>query len=140
MAGLPGAGIGTVATSGKFLWPANGHLLSGFGKAPDGTTNDGIKIGVPRGTDVRAAGSGTVAYAGSELKGYGNLILIRHEGGWVSAYAHADQVMVKRGDTVERGQVIAKAGTTGNVSEPQVHFELRKGSAPVDPMPHLEPR
>ena len=115
-----------------------GTVLAGFGKRPDGTHNDGVNISVPLGTDVVAADSGTVAYAGNELKGYGNLVLIRHDNGWVSAYAHADTLLVKRGDSIKRGQVIAKAGKTGTVDQPQVHFELRQGSKPVDPLPHME--
>ena len=135
------AGIGPVAVpgaAGKFLMPARGTLLAGFGKRPDGAHNDGINIAVPAGTDIAAAEAGTVAYAGSEIKAYGNLILLRHEGGWVTAYAHADQLLVKRGDTIKRGQVIAKAGATGSVDQTQVHFELRQGSKPVDPAPHMD--
>lgn len=123
---------------GKFRWPAKGKVVASFGPRSDNTHNDGINILVPQGTSVVAAESGTVAYAGSELKGYGNLVLIRHEGNWVSAYAHNEALLVKRGDKVERGQSIAKAGKTGAVDQPQVHFELRQGSKPVDPMPHLE--
>jgi murein DD-endopeptidase MepM/ murein hydrolase activator NlpD len=126
------------AISGKFRWPVKGKVISEFGKRADGTHNDGINVAVPAGTDVQAAEAGTVAYAGSELKGYGNLVLIRHENGWVSAYAHSDTVLVKRGDAVKRGQVIAKAGKTGTVDQPQVHFELRQGSKPVDPTPHMD--
>jgi murein DD-endopeptidase MepM/ murein hydrolase activator NlpD len=86
---------------------------------------------------VKAAEGGVVAYAGNVLKGYGNLVLIRHPDGWVSAYAHNGDIKVKRGDTVARGQTVAVSGQSGNVSSPQLHFELRKGSTPVDPMPHL---
>ena len=93
---------------------------------------------VPIGTEVLAAEQGTVAYAGSELKGYGNLILLRHEEGWVTAYAHNEEILVKRGDKVKRGQSIAKAGKTGTVDQPQVHFEVRQGQKPVDPLPHME--
>jgi murein DD-endopeptidase MepM/ murein hydrolase activator NlpD len=124
--------------AGKFRWPVKGRIITGFGPRGDKSHNDGINILVPKGTAVAAAESGVVAYAGSELKGYGNLILVRHEGNWVSAYAHNDSLLVKRGDRVDRGQVIAKAGATGAVDQPQVHFELRQGSKPVDPMPHLE--
>ena len=116
-----------------FRWPARGRVIAGFGTGG----NEGINIAVPEGTPVRAAESGTVAYAGSELKGYGNLVLIRHENGFVSAYAHNSELLVKRGDTVRRGQVIANSGRTGNVNAPQLHFEIRKGSDPVDPMPYL---
>lgn len=129
---------GAAAANAKFRWPVQGQILSSFGKRTDGTQNDGIDIAVPAGTDVAAASAGTVAYAGSELKGYGNLILLRHDNGWVSAYAHASEILVKRGDTVTRGQVIAKSGQTGTVSQPQLHFELRQGSKPVDPTPHLQ--
>ncbi|MGQ0457906.1 MAG: peptidoglycan DD-metalloendopeptidase family protein [Hyphomicrobium sp.] len=122
----------------KLRWPAQGKVIAGFGGRPDGTHNDGINVSVPLGTDVHAAESGVVAYAGSELKGYGNLILIRHDNGWVTAYAHCDELLVKRGDKIKRGQVVAKAGKTGAVDQPQVHFELRQGSKPVDPTPFME--
>ena len=113
----------------EFRWPARGRIIQGFKSGG----NDGINIAVPEGTAVKAAEGGVVKYAGSELKGYGNLVLIQHPNGFVSAYAHNGELDVKRGDTVKRGQTIAKAGQTGNVSSPQVHFELRKGSTPVDP-------
>ena len=122
----------------KFRWPARGKVIAAFGKRTDGSHNDGINIAVPQGADVHAAEGGRVAYAGNELKGYGNLVLIRHDNGWVSAYAHADQILVKRDDVVRRGQVIAKAGKTGTVDQPQLHFELRHGAKPVDPLPHME--
>lgn len=122
----------------RFRWPAKGRIVAGFGPRSDNTHNDGINIMVPQGTAVHAAEAGVVAYSGSELKGYGNLVLIRHAGNWVSAYAHNDSVLVKRGDKIERGQTIAKAGKTGAVDQPQIHFELRQGSKPVDPMAHLE--
>ncbi|MFN3868414.1 MAG: LysM peptidoglycan-binding domain-containing protein [Hyphomicrobiaceae bacterium] len=122
----------------KLRWPAKGKILSGFGQRVDGTHNDGINIAVPQGADVHAAEEGEVAYAGSELKGYGNLILLRHDNGWVTAYAHNDQLLVKRGDKVRRGDIIAKAGKSGQVDQPQLHFELRQGSKPVDPLPYLE--
>ena len=124
-------------TSGKFRWPVRGKIILGFGKRPDGGHNDGINVSVPMRTDIHAAEAGRVAYAGNELKGYGNLVLIRHADGWVSAYAHADQLLVRPNDEVRRGQVIAKAGMTGSVDQPQLHFELRQGSRPVDPLPHL---
>jgi len=123
---------------GKLRWPVNGKVISGFGQRSDGTHNDGINLSVPLGTEVHAAEDGVVAYAGSELKGYGNLVLVRHDNGWVTAYAHNDEMMVKRGDKVTRGQIIAKAGKTGQVDQPQVHFELRQGAKPVDPIPFLE--
>jgi murein DD-endopeptidase MepM/ murein hydrolase activator NlpD len=120
--------------SADFRWPARGRVISGFGGA---ASNEGINIAVPEGTPVKAAEAGTVAYAGSEVKGYGNLVLIRHDNGFVSAYAHNGEISVKRGDKVKRGQVVAKSGQSGNVTSPQLHFEIRKGSTPVDPIPHL---
>ncbi|MEQ1671498.1 MAG: LysM peptidoglycan-binding domain-containing M23 family metallopeptidase, partial [Hyphomicrobium sp.] len=126
------------ADSSKLRWPVSGRVIAGFGGRPDGTHNDGINMSVPLGTDVHAAESGVVAYSGSELKGYGNLVLLRHDNGWVTAYAHNDELLVKRGDKVKRGQVIGKAGKTGTVDQPQVHFELRQGSKPVDPTPFME--
>ena len=127
-----------VADSGvQFRWPVRGRVISGFGPKPGGQQNEGINVSVPEGTSVKAAEDGVVAYAGSELKGYGNLVLIKHSDGWVTAYAHNSELDVKKGDTVKRGQVIAKAGQTGSVTSPQVHFEIRKGSQPVDPSSHL---
>lgn len=123
--------------SGQFRWPVKGRILSSYGPKSNGSRNDGINIAVPEGTNVRASQNGVVAYAGNELKGYGNLILIRHAGGWVTAYAHNKVLHVKRGDRVSRGDVIAKAGSTGTVTSPQVHFEIRKGAEAVDPMKHL---
>jgi murein DD-endopeptidase MepM/ murein hydrolase activator NlpD len=117
----------------EFRWPARGRIIQGFKSGG----NDGINISVPEGTAVKAAENGVVAYAGSELKGYGNLVLIRHPNGFVSAYANNGEIEVKRGDTVKRGQTIAKSGQSGNVATPQLHFELRKGSTPVDPTQYL---
>jgi murein DD-endopeptidase MepM/ murein hydrolase activator NlpD len=117
----------------EFRWPARGRIIQGFKKGG----NDGINISVPEGTAVKAAENGVVAYAGNELKGYGNLVLIRHPNGFVSAYANNGEIEVKRGDNVKRGQTIAKSGQTGNVATPQLHFELRKGSTPVDPTQYL---
>jgi len=117
----------------EFRWPARGRVIQCFSCGG----NDGINIAVPEGTQVKAAESGVVAYAGSELKGYGNLVLIRHPNGFVTAYAHNGELNVKRGDQVTRGQTIAKSGQTGNVSSPQLHFEVRKGSTPVDPTSYL---
>jgi murein DD-endopeptidase MepM/ murein hydrolase activator NlpD len=125
------------AGAAGFRWPARGRIIAGFGPKPTGQQNDGINLALPEGTPVKAADDGVVAYAGNELKGYGNLVLIRHANGFVTAYAHASEVMVKRGDTIKRGQVIAKSGQTGNVTSPQLHFEIRKGASPVDPMQHL---
>ncbi|MCC7251568.1 peptidoglycan DD-metalloendopeptidase family protein [Hyphomicrobium sp.] len=127
-----------VAGFSKLRWPVAGKVISAFGPRPDGTHNDGVNLAAPIGTDIHAAENGVVAYAGDELKGYGNLVLVRHDNGWVTAYAHADEILVKRGDRIKRGQVIAKAGRTGQVDQPQVHFELRQGQKPVDPTPFME--
>ena len=122
----------------KFRWPVNGRIITAFGPKPSGQQNDGINVSVPEGTPIKAAEDGVVAYAGNELKTYGNLVLVRHSNGYVTAYAHASEIMVKRDDPVKRGQIIAKAGQTGNVAAPQLHFEIRKGSTPVDPAPFLD--
>jgi murein DD-endopeptidase MepM/ murein hydrolase activator NlpD len=121
----------------SFRWPVRGRVIAGFGPTPNGLQNDGINLAVPEGTPVKAADDGVVAYAGNELKGYGNLVLVRHANGFVTAYAHASDILVKRGETVKRGQVIAHSGQTGNVTSPQLHFEIRKGSTPVDPSQYL---
>ena len=121
----------------KFRWPANGRVISAFGPMTNGQQNDGINIAVPENTPVKAAEDGVVAYAGNELKGYGNLVLVRHPNGYVTAYAHAKELLVKRGDQVKRGQVIARSGQSGNVNAPQLHFEIRKGASPLDPTKFL---
>jgi murein DD-endopeptidase MepM/ murein hydrolase activator NlpD len=125
--------------TGAFLWPVRGHILANYGIKADGTHNDGINIAAPRGAAVQAVDAGVVAYAGNELRGYGNLVLIKHANGWISAYAHCDAILVKRGEKVGRGQVIARVGSTGNVSEPQLHFELRRGQHAVDPREFMPP-
>lgn len=121
----------------RFRWPVRGRIITGFGPKPNGLQNDGIDLAVPQGTPVKAADDGVVAYAGNELKGYGNLVLIRHDNGYVTAYAHASKILVRRGETVKRGQVIAKSGETGSVKSPELHFEIRKGPTPVDPAQFL---
>ncbi|CAN5243537.1 LysM peptidoglycan-binding domain-containing M23 family metallopeptidase [soil metagenome] len=120
-----------------FRWPVRGRVITAYGAKTNGKQNDGINVAVPEGTPVKAAEDGVVAYSGNELKGYGNLILVRHSNGYVTAYAHASELMVKRGDTIKRGQVIAKSGQTGEVGSPQLHFEIRKGSSAVDPLQFL---
>lgn len=125
--------------AGGFIWPARGTVISAYGGKEGGMRNDGINIRVPRGTQVVAAAAGTVAYAGNELKGFGNLILLRHDQGWVSAYAHNDDILVSRGQSVNKGAVIARAGASGQVSEPQLHFELRQGARALDPQAYLPP-
>lgn len=123
---------------GGFLWPLNGgRVLSRFGTLGKGLQNDGINILAPRGTPIRAVQNGVVAYSGNELRGFGNLLLIKHTGGWISAYAHNDQLLVKTGDQVRRGQVVSRVGSTGSVDKPQLHFELRRKNRAVDPERYL---
>ncbi len=130
---LTGAQADAAGVEPEFRWPARGRIIQGFKSGG----NDGINISVPAGTSVRAAESGVVVYAGDGLKGYGNLVLIKHPNGFVTAYGNNAELDVKRGEQVKRGQVIAKSGDTGNVNSPQLHFELRKGSTPVDPTSYL---
>lgn len=116
-----------------FAWPARGRIISTFGKTLDGERNDGINIATAMDAPIRAAASGTVTYSGNELKGYGNLVLIKHADGYTTAYAHADRLTVQRGDSVTKGQVIGYVGTSGNVDTPQLHFEIRHDTTPLDP-------
>ncbi|RJF87293.1 LysM peptidoglycan-binding domain-containing protein [Oleomonas cavernae] len=126
------------ASTARFAWPVVGDVISGFGPKAGGQHNDGINIQVAAGTTVRAADAGTVAYAGNEIRGYGNLVLIRHANGWMTAYAHNEQMLVKQGDKVARGQAIARVGHTGNVTVPQLHFEIRRNGTPIDPTKYME--
>jgi murein DD-endopeptidase MepM/ murein hydrolase activator NlpD len=126
------------AVAPTFIWPVRGSVIASFGSSRGGEANRGIDVAVPEGTDIHAADAGVVAYAGN-LKGYGNLVLVRHDSGLVTAYAHASQLLVGKGNAVTRGQIIAKSGRSGDATEPQLHFEVRKGAAPVDPMPYLPP-
>jgi murein DD-endopeptidase MepM/ murein hydrolase activator NlpD len=136
-AGQESDGPAASGAAPAFRWPVRGRVIAGFGPKSGGQQNDGINLAVPEGTSVKAAEDGVVAYSGNELKGYGNLVLVRHSNGYVTAYAHASELKVKRGDKVKRGQIIALAGQTGGVNAPQLHFEVRKGSKPVDPMQYL---
>ncbi|MEH6631951.1 MAG: LysM peptidoglycan-binding domain-containing M23 family metallopeptidase [Halopseudomonas aestusnigri] len=120
-------------SASNFLRPISGKIISSFGPKAGGIHNDGINIAAKKGTAVKAAENGVVVYAGSELKGFGQMLLIKHSDGWVTAYAHTDQLLVGRGQRVKRGQAIAKVGSTGNVSKSQLHFEIRKGSEAVNP-------
>lgn len=134
----PPEGKTATSLSRPFLWPVKGKVIVPYGPIAKGRHNDGINIAVPAETSVLAAEDGTVAYAGNELQGFGNLLLIKHDGGWMTAYAHNGRLLVKKGAFVKRGQAIAKSGQTGNVTVPQVHFEVRRGSTPTDPMNYLE--
>lgn len=123
------------AKSGSlFDWPVQGRVIGAYGLSEAGKRNDGVNIAAPVGTPVRAAADGEVVYRGSEIEGYGNLLLIKHEDGFVTAYAHNDAMLVKKGDRVRRGQVIAKVGQTGAAGEPQLHFEIRQNLKAIDPV------
>lgn len=122
----------------KFAWPVKGAICSRYGTIGKGRANDGINIKAPLGTAVKAADKGTIAYAGNELKGFGNLILVRHDDGWITAYAHNEKLLVKKGQAVARGEKIATVGTTGGVNTPQLHFEVRAGKNPVNPTLYLQ--
>ena len=124
--------------NGLFRWPAKGRVISSFGSKDISGTNNGINISMPEGTPIKAAEAGTVAYSGDDIKKYGKLVLIKHENGYVSAYAHNGELDVKKGEPVKRGQIIAKSGATGDVTSPQLHFQLRKGEQPVDPIRFLD--
>jgi murein DD-endopeptidase MepM/ murein hydrolase activator NlpD len=126
-------------TGRGFAWPVRGQVLAGYGPGANGTQNDGINIAARAGTPVLAANDGVVAYAGNELRGFGNLILLKHADGWTTAYAHCETITVKRGDRVKRGQTIGRVGATGAVVEPQLHFELRRGTRALDPQTYLPP-
>ena len=121
----------------QFIWPVTGQVVSGFGPKAGGLHNDGINIAAPAGTPVRAAEDGVVSYVGNEIRGYGNLVLLRHTDGWVTAYAHNARNLVARGQMVLRGDVIASVGASGGIAQPQSHFELRQGTTAVNPIEHL---
>lgn len=127
------------ATGKGFIWPVRGRVVSGFGAKDKGLRNDGINIAAPEGSPVKAIENGVVAYAGNELRGFGNLLLIKHANGYVSAYAHNAKLLVNRGDKIKKGQPIATVGKTGNVSSPQLHFEIRKGKKALDPKSVMPP-
>ncbi|HEX4365841.1 MAG TPA: M23 family metallopeptidase, partial [Rhodopila sp.] len=131
----PAAGAGP-----HFIRPVSGQTITGFGAGGSGQTNDGINIAAPAGTAVHAADSGTVIYTGNELAAFGNLVLIRHAGGWVTAYGHLAKIDVAKGSTVVQGQPIGTVGQTGSAPAPQLHFEIRQGAKPVDPAPFLSGR
>lgn len=124
--------------SSKFAWPVRGTVISKYGVIAKGRNNDGINIKAPLGAAVKAADSGTVAYAGNELKGFGNLILLKHSDGWITAYAHNDSLVVRKGQKVRKGEKIATVGSTGGVSSPQLHFEIRAGKKAVNPLSYLQ--
>jgi len=126
--------------AGRFDWPVRGPLLRGFGRYSSGQINNGINIGVARGTPIAAAADGVVAYVGQDIPAYGTLILVRHGEGWISAYGYAESITVARGQKVVRGQTIAKSGSGPYSPEPQLHFEIRSGLKPVNPISYLPAR
>ncbi len=128
----------SVRSGSKFSWPVRGKILSAYGAKNSGLFNDGINIGATRGTDVKAAENGVVAYAGNEVKGMGNLIIMQHSDGWMTVYAHLDSMSVKRGNVIKVGQSIGKVGMTGKVDKPQLHFEIRKGTKAYNPTQYLQ--
>jgi murein DD-endopeptidase MepM/ murein hydrolase activator NlpD len=127
----------TVKAGSAFIWPVDGKVVAKFGPTKDNQRNDGINIAAPAGAPVLASAAGTVAYAGNELRGFGNMVLLRHADGWVTAYAHNSALLVKKGDKVKQGQIIARVGSSGSVDSPQLHFELRQGTKAVDPLKNL---
>jgi len=122
----------------KFRWPVRGRVIANFGPRQGGLHNDGINIAAPRGAPVTAADNGVVAYAGDGLPGFGKLLLLKHADGWITAYAHSDRLLVKRGEIVRRGQTIATVGSSGSVDQPQLHFEVRREKRAVDPRQYLD--
>ncbi|MBR4860232.1 MAG: M23 family metallopeptidase, partial [Alphaproteobacteria bacterium] len=128
----------TARSSSKFSWPVRGKILSNYGAKSSGLFNDGINISAAHGTDVKAAENGVIAYAGNEVKGMGNLIIIQHASGWMTVYAHMDSLAVKRGARVGVGQKIGTVGSTGKVDSPQLHFEIRKGTKAYNPSSYLK--
>lgn len=116
-----------------FGWPVRGTIISTYGPKGKGRDNDGINIGAPKGSPVKASEAGTIVYAGNGMKGFGNLVLIKHSKGWVTAYAHMNRLTVKKNESVEKGAMIGNIGSTGGVSSPQLHFEARRDGIPVDP-------
>ncbi len=126
--------------SSKFAWPVSGRILSSYGPKKSGLHNDGLNIKAARGTPVKAAENGVVVYADNQLEGFGNLVLVRHEGRWMTAYAHIGQVNIKRGQTVKRGQKLGTVGSSGSVDSPQLHFEIRRGTEALNPERYLGKR
>jgi murein DD-endopeptidase MepM/ murein hydrolase activator NlpD len=133
----PAVKIAKAQPQHNFLWPAKGKIVSRFGPKDGGLYNDGINIAAKEGAAIKSAEKGEVVYSGNELRGYGNLLLIKHDNGFVTAYAHAQKLLAKKGDMVDKGQIIAYVGNTGHVSQPQLHFSIRKGRKAIDPEKYL---
>ena len=129
--------LAPIGNAPNFAWPVSGRVIADFGATSNGGRNDGINIATALGAPIHASASGTVTYAGDELKNYGNLVLVKHAGGYTTAYAHADRIVVQKGDSVTRGQIIGYSGQTGDVDSPQLHFEIRQATTPVNPRSYL---
>ncbi|AIL65504.1 Murein hydrolase activator NlpD precursor [Rickettsiales bacterium Ac37b] len=121
-----------------YIWPLQGKVISTFGVKGKGIKNDGINIASPEGTKIKAISGGQVLYAGNELRGYGNLLIIKQPDGTLVAYAHQKNIIVKKGDTIKQGEIIGYVGMTGNVSTPQLHLAIRKNKKPVNPLDYLQ--
>lgn len=134
---VPRSSTPKMAGNGQFMRPVEGNIISSYGPKKDGLYNDGINIAAVKGAPVRAAQNGVVVYTGDDLEGYGNLILVRHQNRMMTAYAHMDKVLIKRGDKVTRGQSIGTVGKSGQVDRPQLHFEIRRGTKSLDPTKYL---
>ncbi len=126
-----------IAPPGRFLWPVEGQVVARFGAGQSGERNDGINIAVPLGTPIRSTADGTVAYVGDAITSMGGLVIVKHGEGWTSVYGHASKLLVQRGQAVKKGQTLALSGATGYADRPEVHFELRRGRGPVDPLTQL---
>ncbi len=131
---------GPSAAPGRFAWPLYGRIVRRFGAGASGERFDGIEIAVASGTEVKATAAGTVAYAGDGIAALGGLVIVRHGGNWTSIYGHAGKLLVRRGQAVTRGQVVALSGATGFADQPELHFELRRGRTPIDPVTQLPRR
>ena len=128
------------AAPGRYLWPVSGSIVRRFGPGSSGERNDGIKIGVPIGTPILAAADGVVAYAGSDVAAFGGLVMLTHGSSVTTVYGYASQLLVTRGQAVKRGQKLALSGNSGFADRPMLHFEIRQGRRPVDPLTRLPAR
>lgn len=133
----PATSAAPATRSGEFVWPVKGKVISSFGPKENGLHNDGINITAPLGSSVKAVNDGSVVYVGNALESFGNLVILRHSNGWVTAYAHLDRVAVERGQALRQGDILGTVGTTGRVDVPQLHFEVRRGAEALNPQKYL---
>jgi murein DD-endopeptidase MepM/ murein hydrolase activator NlpD len=129
----PAAATAPSGPAPRFEWPVRGKIVQTYG-TQGGQKSDGIDIATEKGAPVKAADGGTVVYSGNEVRGMGNLLLVSHANGYITAYGYNDELLVKKGDTVKKGQVIAKAGISGAAADPRLHFEVRHSGKTVDPV------